>query len=129
MHAALCSPRRATVEEVAATYGISRNHLVKIVHDLGRNGYLDTQRGIGGGFSLARPAEEIRVGDIVRFGEQAETVIDCVDRREGPCRIRTACRLKGILNEAATAFFEALDRYSVADLVAEPSALRRSLAL
>lgn len=129
MQAALRHPDRVTVDEVADTYGISRNHLVKIVHDLGLNGYLATYRGIGGGFTLALRAEEIGVGDIVRLGEESETVIDCTHRREGTCRIRSACRLKSVLDEAAAAFFKVLDGCSLADLVANPAPLRRILAL
>lgn len=129
MHAALCSGRRVTVDEVANAHGISRNHLVKIVHELGRNGYLETRRGVDGGFTLARSPEEIGVGDIIRLGEKSEKVIECADRREGPCRIRSVCRLKGMFDEAAEAFFKVLDAYSLADLVAKPSALRDRLNL
>lgn len=129
MHTAIRSPERVTIDEVADTFSISRNHLVKVVHDLGRNGYLATWRGIGGGFALARPAEEIRVGDIVRLGEKAETVIDCRDRQNRTCVIFPACRLKGVLDEAATAFFEVLDRYSLADLVRKPAKMRTLLGI
>jgi Rrf2 family nitric oxide-sensitive transcriptional repressor len=129
MQAALRSPARITVDEVAQTYGISRHHLVKIVHDLGRSGYLATQRGIGGGFTLARPPGEIRLGDIVRLGEDTETVIECMDKNHRPCRIAPACRLKGVLDEAAAAFFEVLDGYSLADLVQRPAKLRAVLEI
>jgi Rrf2 family nitric oxide-sensitive transcriptional repressor len=129
MHAALRRPERVTIDEVSAAFAISRHHLVKIVHDLGRSGYLKTHRGISGGFTLARPAGDIRVGDVVRLGEESETVIECTRRREGPCRIRSVCRLKGVLDEAAAAFFAVLDRYSLADLVAKPSPLRHALGI
>jgi Rrf2 family nitric oxide-sensitive transcriptional repressor len=129
MQAALRSPARTTVDEVAQAYGISRHHLVKIVHDLGRSGYLATQRGIGGGFTLARPPGEIRLGDIVRLGEETETVIECMDKNHRPCRIAPACRLKGVLDEAAGAFFEVLDGYSLADLVRQPAKLRAVLEI
>jgi Rrf2 family nitric oxide-sensitive transcriptional repressor len=129
MHVALRSPNRVTVEEVAVAFGISRHHLVKIVHDLGRNGYLQTYRGIGGGFTLALPADQIGVGDIIRLGEESDTVIECTKRREGPCRIRFVCRLQGVLHEAAAAFFAVLDQYSLADLVAKPSPLRQALGI
>lgn len=129
MHAALRSPARITIDEVASAFAISRHLLVKIVHDLGRSGYLQTYRGIGGGFTLARPADKIGVGDVVRLGEESETVIECKERREGPCRIRSVCRLKGVLDEAADAFFAVLDRYSLADLVAIPSPLRHALGI
>ncbi|MEO6789315.1 MAG: Rrf2 family transcriptional regulator [Chthoniobacteraceae bacterium] len=105
MQAALRSPHRVTVDEVVGAFGISRHHPVKIVHDLGRSGYLETYRGGGGGFTVALPPDEIGIGDIVRLGEERDTVIECKDRREGPCRILPACRLKGVLDEVASAFF------------------------
>lgn len=129
MHTALRSPDRVTVDEVAETFGISRHHLVKIVHDLGRNGYLQTQRGIGGGFTLGREPEKIRLGDIVRLGEETETVIECKDNQNQPCRLRPACRLKGVLDEAAGAFFAVLDGYTLADLVKQPVKMRAVLQL
>lgn len=129
MQAALCHPQRVTVDEVAATFEISRHHLVKVVHDLGRSGYLRTQRGAGGGFTLASPPETIRLGNIVRLGEETETVIECKDSHGQPCRLRPACRLKGVLDEAAAAFFGVLDGYSVADLVKRPSKIRAVLKI
>ncbi len=126
---ALRRPHRVTVDEVANTFGISRHHLVKIVHDLGRNGYLQTQRGIGGGFTLGRAPEEIRVGDVVRLGEETETVIDCIDQAGQPCRLYPACKLKGVLDEAAAAFFAVLDGYTLSDLVKRPSKIRAALQL
>jgi Rrf2 family nitric oxide-sensitive transcriptional repressor len=129
MQAALRQPERVTVDEVAETFGISRHHLVKVVHDLGRCGYLETRRGIGGGFTLARPPEEIRLGDIVRLGEESETVIDCMDRNTHVCRLLSCCRLKGVLDEAAAAFFAVLDEYTLAELVKQPSKMRAVLKL
>jgi Rrf2 family transcriptional regulator, nitric oxide-sensitive transcriptional repressor len=127
MQTALRNPERVTVDEVAATFGISGHHLVKIVHDLGRNGYLQTHRGAGGGFTLSRSPEKIRLGDIVRLGEETETVIKCMDGKRLSCRIFPACRLKGILDDAAAAFFTVLDSYTLADLVTQPSKLRAVL--
>lgn len=129
MQTALRHPDRVTVDEVADTFGISRHHLVKVVHDLGRSGYLETRRGIGGGFTLARPPEEIRLGDIVRLGEESETVIDCMDRSNRSCRLLPYCRLKGVLDEAAAAFFAVLDGYTLADLLKQPSKMRAVLKL
>ena len=129
MQAALRQPGRVTVDEVARTFDISRHHLVKVVHDLGRAGYLETHRGIGGGFTLARPPSEIRLGDVVRLGEETETVIDCRDRNSLACVLRPYCRLKGVLDEAAAAFFAVLDGYSLADLLKQPSRMRAALKL
>lgn len=129
MQAALRRPERVTVDEVAGTFGISRHHLVKVVHDLGRSGYLQTQRGLGGGFTLARPPEKIRLGDIVRLGEESETVIACLDKLDQPCRLARGCRLKSALDEAAAAFFAVLDGYTLADLVKQPAKMRAALNL
>lgn len=129
MHAALRGPERVTVDEVSETFGISRHHLVKIVHGLGRHGYLHTQRGIGGGFTLGCAPENIRLGDIVRFGEETEKVIDCMDRPNRQCRLFPACRLKNVLDEAAAAFFAVLDGYTLADLLKQPSKMKASLEL
>jgi Rrf2 family nitric oxide-sensitive transcriptional repressor len=126
---ALCSPQRVTVDEVAEAFGISRHHLVKIVHDLGRNGYLQTQRGIGGGFTLGRAPEQIRIGEVVRLCEETDTVIACVDRPGQPCRLYPGCKLKGVLDEAAAAFFAVLDGYTLADLVKQPSRIRTALQI
>jgi Rrf2 family nitric oxide-sensitive transcriptional repressor len=129
MQAALRAPARVTVDEVADTFGISRHHLVKVVHDLGRSGYLTTHRGVGGGFTLARSAEDIRLGDIVRLGEETETVIDCIDGERRRCRLLPACRLKGVLDEAAAAFFQVLDGYTLADLVTRPTRMKAVLGM
>ena len=129
MQAALRHPERVTVDEVAGGFGISRHHLVKIVHDLGRSGYLKTQRGIGGGFLLAMPPEKICLGDIVRLGEETDKVIECKDRRGQPCRIAPACRLKGVFDEATAAFFAVLDNYSLADLLQHPGKMREELGI
>jgi Rrf2 family nitric oxide-sensitive transcriptional repressor len=129
MQTALRRPERVTVAEVAQTFGISRHHLVKVVHDLGRSGYLATQRGIGGGFTLALAPEAIRLGDIVRLGEETEQVIDCRNGDGQPCRLYPACRLKGVLDEAAAAFFAVLDRYTLDELIQQPAKLRALLGI
>jgi Rrf2 family nitric oxide-sensitive transcriptional repressor len=129
MQAALRSPARVTVDEVAETFGISRHHLVKVVHDLGQSGYLETRRGIGGGFTLGQSPESIRLGDIVRLGEETESVMDCRDRAERQCRLFPTCRLKEVLVEAATAFYSVLDHYTLADLLRHESKMRTTLGM
>lgn len=129
IHAALRAPERATVNEVAETYGISRHLLVKVVHKLGVSGYLVTARGIGGGFTLACPAEAIRLGDIIRIGEEDEKVIDCEDGNQQTCRLYPACRLKKVFTEAASAFYAVLDSYTLADLLKKPAKMKAVLGL
>jgi Rrf2 family nitric oxide-sensitive transcriptional repressor len=108
----------ATIEEIAHAYGISRAHLMKVVHQLGRGGFLSTLRGRGGGFQLARPAEEIGVGEVVRFTEGTLELVECFDPETSRCRIDPVCGLRGALEQALDAFLETLDRYTLADLVA-----------
>jgi len=127
MYAALRKPELATIDEVADAFDISRHHLVKVVHALGRNGFLSTRRGIGGGFTLALPPTEIGVGNVVRLTESDESVIDCMDSPNQPCRIFPACRLKTVLGEAGAAFFEVLDRYSLEDLVKRKAEMKNLL--
>jgi len=108
----------ATIDEIARAYGISRAHLMKVVHHLGRGGYVETLRGRGGGFQLARPPEEIGVGDVVRYTEGTLDLVECFDPATSRCRIDSACGLRGALEQALDAFFETLDRFTLADLVA-----------
>lgn len=104
------------LDEVTAAYGISRNHLAKVVHNLSKLGYLGTQRGRGGGISLARPAEEIRIGKLVRETENQPILVECFDPATNTCPINGCCRLKGILAESMAAFYASLDRYTLKDL-------------
>ena len=108
----------ATIAEIAKAYGISRAHLMKVVHHLGRAGFLNTVRGRGGGFALARPPQEIGVGDVVRQTEDRMDLVECFDPATSRCCIEPACGLREALDEALDAFLETLDRYTLADLVA-----------
>ena len=56
-----------TIAEIAESYGISKNHLMKVAHQLGVAGYVATVRGRSGGLRLAKPAESIGLGEVVRF--------------------------------------------------------------
>lgn len=105
------------VEEVARAYGISRNHLVKVVHNLAKLGYLETRRGRGGGIRLGRPATEIRIGKLVRETEGDAVLVECFDAATNTCRLIGNCRLKGVLAEAMGAFYGRLDQQTLADLV------------
>lgn len=108
----------ATIAEIALAYGISRAHVMKVVHQLGRAGYLETVRGRGGGMQLARLPEEISVGEVVRVTEGRMDLVECFDPETSQCRIGPACRLHGVLEEALDAFLATLDRYTLSDLVA-----------
>jgi Rrf2 family nitric oxide-sensitive transcriptional repressor len=116
--------RLASIREIALAYGISENHLVKVVHGLGQAGFIETLRGRGGGLRLARPAEAIRVGDVVRRTEEDMALVDCFAPAHGTprgCAIGGCCRLQATLEEALRAFMAVLDRTTLADLL-EPNA-------
>lgn len=124
------APRgRATIAEVSQAYGVSEHHLVKVVHLLGRAGFLANTRGRGGGLSLAKPAHEIRVGDVVRATEGDGMPVDCDDPVRGRCAIAGACRLAGVLDQAMAAFRAVLDRFTLADLVQGPQRERMRVIL
>jgi Rrf2 family nitric oxide-sensitive transcriptional repressor len=108
----------ATIEEISQAYRISKAHLMKVVHQMGRAGFLETVRGRGGGFRLARAPEEITVGDVIRFTEDRMDLVECFDPRTSHCRIESVCGLRAVLEDALDAFLKTLDRYTLADLVA-----------
>lgn len=108
---------QATVAGLAAEYGISRHHLTRVVHQLGLKGYIETVRGKGGGFSLARQPELIRIGDVVRDMETGFELAECFRPGASTCRLLPACALKPALAEAGHAFLTSLDRYTLADFL------------
>ena len=117
--------RRATIAEIAASFEISENHLTKVVAFLGKSGLLANVRGKGGGLELARAADRIVVGEVVRLAEGSARPAECFDRDHGNCSIARVCRLRGVLGEAVAVFQAVLDRYTVQDLVANRGALAR----
>lgn len=108
--------RLATIAEIAQAYGISEAHLMKVVHQLGRAGYLETVRGKGGGMRLGKPAAEIVLGEVIRQTENDFDLAGCFSG-EGYCCLQGACRLQGVLDEALKSMFLVLDAYSLADLL------------
>lgn len=110
--------RVCSIAEIARAYDISQNHLMKVAHDLGKAGYVEGVRGRSGGIRLAKPANRINVGAVVRHTEEGFDLADC-----GTCVIAPACGLTGVLAEALTAFMAVLDRYTLADLLKKRSRL------
>jgi Rrf2 family transcriptional regulator, nitric oxide-sensitive transcriptional repressor len=115
--------RRATIAEIAGIFDIKQNHLTKVVHFLGQQGWVSTVRGKGGGLQLARAPEDIGIGAVVRQTEGADRPAECFDLEHNRCHITRVCRLKGVLREAVLAFHAVLDRYTLADLVHNRQAL------
>ena len=115
--------RRATIAEIAGVFDIKQNHLTKVVHFLGQQGWVSTVRGKGGGLQLALAPDRIGIGAVVRQTEGADLPAECFDRAHNRCHIVRVCRLKGVLHEAVSAFHAVLDRYTLADLVHNRHAL------
>lgn len=115
-----------TVQSIADAYDISRNHLMKVVQELSRRGYIDTVRGKGGGMRLRRAPEKINVGRVVRDMESDMTLVECFGP-DNRCAITPECVLKNVLSDALNAFLAVLDRYTLADIVSDPAPLRRLL--
>ena len=118
----------ATIPRIAAAYGISESHLTKVVHHLARNGVIESVRGKGGGIRLARAADEIRLGAVVRLGEGDAPIVECLGS-EPQCSLTPVCLLKGVLGEAFAALYAVLDRYTVADMVRRPQMLAQLASL
>ena len=100
-----------TITELAEYYNVSRNHLVKVVHNLAQLGYIHTMRGKGGGMRLAVDPDKVTIGEIVRKVEPNFDIVECFDRQKNNCVIDPICTLKGALWQAKNEFLAALDRY------------------
>lgn len=117
LYAATWPERLISTEEISQAYGISNNHLVKVVSELGKLGLLEVKRGRQGGLRLARPPEEINLGALVRATEPDFHMVECFDRENNTCPIIKVCTLTRPLREAQDAFLAALDRYTLADMI------------
>lgn len=127
MYAALHPDRLSTIGEISSVYGISRNHLTKVVYELGLAGYIETVRGQQGGIRLARPAQDIGLGDVVRQTEKGAVIVPCFDGAANYCAISPACKLKRALQQASNAFFAVLDGFTLADLTSNRDILSELL--
>jgi Rrf2 family nitric oxide-sensitive transcriptional repressor len=105
-----------TITELADFYKISRNHLVKVVHNLGLNGFILTTRGRHGGIKLARNAKEIQIGEVVRSTEPDFDLLECFNPATDQCVITRSCSLKSVLFNARSGFLGVLDQYTLADI-------------
>lgn len=127
--AAIREPHLVRIDEVAQAHRINRAHLTKIVHQLAQAGYLDTVRGPRGGLRLARPADTILVGDIVRLTEGPIDLVECFNPARNTCKLRGVCHLSVKLQEATRAFMAVLDDLTVAQIAANRGGLLSRLGL
>jgi Rrf2 family nitric oxide-sensitive transcriptional repressor len=128
MYLAVQPERMINISEIAERYGISRNHLIKVVHNLARGGFIKSYRGKGGGIKLARDPEQINIGAVVRYTEGPLKPVECFDAERNRCVIANVCALAAIIAEACDNFFATLDRYTLADLLKWRSSLSKILA-
>lgn len=108
--------RLATIQEIADSYDISKNHLMKVVHQLNKKGYIETIRGKKGGMRLHMAPQDINIGILVRETEQDLSIVECFSSKNA-CKITPVCGLKSMFGEALKAFLEVLDRYTLADVI------------
>ncbi len=118
--------RLVTIGEIAEAFDISRNHLVKVVHALAREGYVETVRGKNGGTRLGRDAARISLGEVVRFAEPIH-LLECFDQATDTCPITPACAVKGAFGKAQDAFMEVLDGHTLADMIVNAPKLMQLL--
>ncbi|RMH45703.1 MAG: Rrf2 family transcriptional regulator [Alphaproteobacteria bacterium] len=119
MRMAAAPGRAFSTAELAGEFGLSRHHLAKIMQRLAQGGIVETRRGGGGGAVLARPADQIRLGALVRLLEEGQPLVECF-ASGGDCSLDGRCRLKARLRAAEAAFLADLDRSTLADIALEP---------
>lgn len=129
LYVGLKGDETATISEIAEAYHVSRNHLVKVVHHLGKLGYLETTRGRTGGIVLALDPADINVGEVVEAVEPTMDLVECFDIATNTCPIAPACRLKGVLIQANRAFLAVLKEYTLQDLLVSRGPMRKQLGL
>lgn len=120
--------RLVTISEISKRYAISRNHIMKVVFELGQLGYIETVRGKNGGMRLAQASEAINIGRVVRSTETDLAMVECF-QPEGQCCLAPVCTLRGAIDEALHAFFGVLDRYTLKDILHPEQHLRELLSL
>lgn len=119
MYLAAHPDKVCSVREIADHYGISRNHLVKVVHRLAQLGYVSSSKGKGGGITLAKGMMSLQLGDLVRTLEPNMNLVECFNRETNTCKIESYCQLKHLLADANKAFIDSLNRNTLADAVAD----------
>jgi Rrf2 family nitric oxide-sensitive transcriptional repressor len=117
MHLGMNRENLVTIQEIADVHGISKNHLMKVVYQLGLSGVVETVRGRNGGLRLKMEPAAINIGDVVRHSETDFFMAECFDRDSNACVYAPACKLKGVLGAATRAYLEVLDGVTLEDLI------------
>ena len=127
MYLGIHDDRLCTISEIAQAYGISENHLMKVVNRLGQGGFIETIRGRGGGVRLAKSASSVSLAEVLRATEEDFQLVECFGK-EDTCRITGACQLKHALRRALQAYFAELDAWTLADIVSNRRTLKAALS-
>ncbi len=124
MYVAKKDGQLASIREVSEVYNISSNHLMKVVHLLGKGDYLETVRGKNGGFRLGKKAEDINIGNVIRFTEDDLSIVECYGIKEGRCGLIEECNFSSVMAEALNAFLGVADKYTLADLIEKDAPIK-----
>src|SRR5690606_36490449 len=125
IYLALHQEKLSNISEIANSFNVSRNHLVKVVHELSKLGYIHTIRGHGGGLELSRSPEDISIGNVIR---QTENTLDVINCKQPPCPILLSCKLNRARAEETYSYLETLDNYTIADLTKDKYRLMKLIA-
>lgn len=126
---AAVAPNKLTAAQISDGYGISQNHLLKVVHKLAELGFVETSRGKSGGIRLLVEPKALRLGAVVRALEPELGLVACLRTGEAPCAITPACGLKSILTEAMARFMSVLDEHTLADAITSKGRVAQLLTL
>lgn len=121
MHLAINQDHLVTIQEIANLHGISKNHLTKVVHQLGISGLVTTVRGRNGGFKLGMSPKEINIGEVIRTTENDFFMAECFEQDNKNCAYSSACILKDLLAKATLAYLAVLDEVTLEDLIKKPT--------
>lgn len=117
----------ANQQHIADTFGLSKNHLKKIIHQLGKLELIETIRGRQGGLRLAKSPEQINLGEVIQALEGQMNIVECLDENKNTCLISPVCQLKSVFNEALSAYMNVLHQYTLADVVQNKDELSKIL--
>jgi Rrf2 family transcriptional regulator, nitric oxide-sensitive transcriptional repressor len=125
MYLGMHRDKLVTIQDIATAYGISKSHLMKVVHQLGLAGLVETIRGRSGGLRLGKEPEEINIGTVVRGTEPDFMMVECFSRETNECILTPSCELQGVLRRATMAYLEVLSGVTLSDLIRNSASLHR----
>ena len=129
MYLGMQRDRLATIQDIADAYGISKSHLMKVVHQLGVAGVVETIRGRSGGLRLGKEPEEINIGEIVRRTEPDFMMVECFNRQHNECVLSPSCALQDVLGRATQAYMNVLNGVTLADLLRNSDSLHKIIKI